>query len=1028
MEGNQMAQPVTGAVMVVGGGITGVQAALDLADSGFFVYLVEKGSSIGGVMAQLDKTFPTNDCSVCILSPKLVECGRHRNIRLITMAEVQKVEGEPRNFTVTVHEKARYIDMEKCIACGLCAEKCPRSVDDKFNEGLNRRKAAYISYPQAVPLKYLIDDKNCIYFKNGKCKACEKFCPTGAVQLDQKATIHTIDVGSIILAPGFKPFDPHVYENYGYGKLANVITSIEFERILSASGPFEGHLVRPSDRKTCKRIAWLQCVGSRDINRGHRYCSSVCCTYAVKEAVIAKEHATGDLDAAIFYMDMRTYGKDFERYANRAKEETGVRFIQSRVHSIQPAEPGSEDLSIEYFDTSGKMQSEVFDLVVLSVGMEAPTGMQELAGRLQIKLDPSGFADASSFAPVESSRPGIFVCGAVSAPKDIPSSITDASAASAGSAALLFSARSSLTTEKSYPDELPVWNDPPRIGVFICHCGFNIGNVVDVPAVRDYARSLPGVVYAANNLFTCSQDTQKLIREAVEEHKLNRVVVAACTPRTHEPLFQETIREAGLNRYLFEMANIRDQDSWVHQSEPEKATAKAKDLVRMAVAKVSLLEPIERPRVEINRAALIIGGGVAGMSAAVNLADQGFKTYVIEKENTLGGNALHIRKSWRGEDAQAYLGSLISRVLSHPEIEVITGADIKEINGFVGQFISKIAVNGTERELQHGVVIVASGAEAHKPHEYLYGRSDKVTIWHEMAELFEKDPAKLEQSEAVAFIQCVGSREPDRPYCSKICCTASVSEAISLKLRKPDLDIYILYRDLRTYGLREELYTRARELGIIFIQFSDEKPLVEEISTGDKQKIRVTVTDQILDRPIALLVDYLNLASAIVVPKDQKNLAQLLKVPLNEDGFFLEAHMKLRPVEFATDGVFICGLAHSPKPLDESIAQAQAAAARAASVLSRPFIETEPIVSTVNQSLCTGCGLCEKSCPFGAIRRHEVVGKGYLAETIAASCKGCGVCAAACPQKAIDIVHFKNEQLLAAIRAGGETIKVEQTA
>lgn len=1023
-----MAQPVTGAVMVVGGGITGVQAALDLADSGFYVYLVEKGSSIGGVMAQLDKTFPTNDCSVCILSPKLVECGRHRNIHLITMAEVEKVEGEPRNFSVTVRERARYIDMEKCIACGLCAEKCPKSVEDKFNEGLNKRKAAFISYPQAVPLKYLIDDKNCIYFKNGKCKACEKFCPTGAVKLDQKDTIHSIDVGSIILAPGFKPFDPHVYETYGYGKLPNVITSIEFERILSASGPFEGHLVRPSDRKTCRKIAWLQCVGSRDINRGHRYCSSVCCTYAIKEAVIAKEHAADGLDAAIFYMDMRTYGKDFERYANRAKDEIGVRFIQSRVHSIEPAEPGSEDLSIDYFDSNGKMQNEVFDLVVLSTGMEAPTGMKELADRLRINLDPSGFADASSFTPVESSRPGIFVCGTVTAPKDIPSSIIDASAASAGSAALLSSARSSLTREKTYPDEIPVIDDPPRIGVFVCHCGFNIGNVVDVPAVRDYARSLPGVAYVANNLFTCSQDTQKLIREAVDEHKLNRVVVAACTPRTHEPLFQETIREAGLNRYLFEMANIRDQDSWVHQSEPEKATAKAKDLVRMAVAKVSLLEPIERPRVAINRAALIIGGGVAGMSAAVNLADQGFKTYVVEKEDKLGGNALHIKKTWKDEDARTYLDSLTSRVLNHPEIEVITRADIKEISGFVGQFTAKISVNGAERELQHGVVIVASGAEALQPSEYLHGQSDRVTIWHEMEELFEKDPTRLEQSEAVAFIQCVGSREPGRPYCSKLCCTTSVSQAISLKLRKPELDVYILYRDLRTYGLREDLYTKARELGIIFIRFSDDKPIVDKITVDGRPKLRITVTDQILARPVALHVDYLNLASAIVAPKDQKSLAQLLKVPLNEDGFFLEAHMKLRPVEFATDGVFICGLAHSPKPLDESIAQAQAAAARAASVLARPFIETEPIISTVNQALCTGCGLCEKSCPFGAIRRHEVTGKGYLAETIAASCKGCGVCAAACPQKAIDIVHFRNEQLLAAIRAGGETTKAEQTA
>jgi len=1027
MNENSRVQQVIGAVMVVGGGIAGTQAALDLAGSGFYVYLVERAPSIGGAMAKLDKTFPTNDCSMCILSPKLVECGRHLNIQLMTMADVEAVEGEAGHFTVTVRERPRYVDMDKCIACGECAAKCPRKVPDVFNEGLGARKAAYVMYPQAVPLKYVIDEKNCIFFQNGKCRACEKICPAGAIDFTQKEKLHRIEVGSLILAPGFRSCDPALYDTYGYGKHPNVITGMEFERILSASGPYEGHLVRPSNGEACRKIAWLQCVGSRDMHQGaHTYCSGVCCTYAIKEAVIAGEHAGQGLDAAIFFMDMRTYGKDFEKYYDRARTEMGVRFIRSRVHSVQPVSPGSGDLRIDYVDETGGLQTEVFDLVVLSTGMESPRDVLETAQRLQVRLNAGNFAETSSFSPVETSRPGIFSCGALTGPKDIPSSVIEASAASAASASLLSQARGSLTREKTYPSEAPSVDGSPRIGVFVCRCGINIGSIVDVPAVRDYAATLPHVVHVADNLFTCSQDTQKLIREAIEEHRLNRVVVAACTPRTHEPLFQETIREAGLNRYLFEIANIRDQDSWVHQAQPERATEKAKDLVRMAVAKVALLEPIERMHAPIEHAALVIGGGIAGMNGAINLAGQGFKTFLVEEKKELGGNALNLRRTWKGEDIQEYLRSLREKVLSHPSIEVLTQTTIKGSQGFVGQFTTTVVTGGRERDLRHGVVVLATGAHRFEPDEYLYGHSGRVMLLHELEKLFAREPKRLQGAEAAAFIQCVGSREPERPYCSRVCCTASVQQAIDLKTRKPDLDVYILYRDLRTYGLREDLYTRARELGVIFIRYElDEKPLVEKTTRGGKEKLKVTVKDHVLKTPVTLFVDYLTLATAIV-PAQHKELARLFKVPLNQDGFFLEAHMKLRPVDFATDGVFVCGLAHYPKPIDESIAQAQAAAGRAASVLSSPYIEVEPVVSVVDPELCTGCGLCEKACPFGAIRRHEVVGKGYVAETISASCKGCGVCAAACPQKAIDIIHFRNCQLVAAIQAGGASTYLEE--
>ena len=1024
MSENTKAKSSSGAVMVVGGGIAGTQAALDLAESGFFVYVVESSPTIGGVMAQLDKTFPTNDCSMCILSPKLVECGRHLNIRLMTMSEVEAVEGEAGDFVVTVREKPRFVDAEKCVACGICAEKCPKKVEDAFNEGLGRRKAAYVKYPQAVPLKYLIDDANCIYFKNGKCRACEKFCPTGAIDFDQKEKVHRIEVGSVVLAPGFKSFDPSPMQTYGYGKYPNVISSLEFERILSASGPFEGHLERPSDRKAPAKIAWLQCVGSRDTHEyAHKYCSGVCCMYAIKEAVIAKEHAKEGLDTAIFFMDMRTYGKDFERYYDRAREESGVRFIRSRIHSIEPAAPGSDDLALEYVDENGTVQSEVFDLVVLSTGLEVSAQSKALAERVGIELDSGGFASAGSFSPVSASRPGVYVCGAFSGPKDIPSSVMEASAASAASAALLAGSRNTMTTIKTYPPEDPSVHGEPRVGVFVCRCGVNIASVVDVVAVRDYARGLPNVAYVSENMFTCSQDTQKVIVDSIKEHRLNRIVVAACTPRTHEPLFQETIREAGLNPYLFEFANIRDQDSWVHQNEPEKATEKAKDLVRMAVAKAGLLEPIEKLQAPLIQSALVLGGGVAGMNAALNLSAQGFKTYLVEKMDQLGGHALQVGTTWKGEDLVAYVEELRAKVEGAPNIEVMTGAELVEAGGFVGQFRSLVRVGGQDREITHGAVILATGAEAYEPAEYLYGQTERVTRWHELENRIKSEPGLLDSVEAVAFIQCVGSREPGRPYCSKICCTSSVKQAIDLKLKKPDLDVYILYRDIRTYGAREELYTEARKLGVLFIRYdASEKPVVSRAEVDGKEKLKIRVKDHVLGMPIEFSVDYLNLATAIV-PKGLDQLARFFKVPLNQDGFFLEAHMKLRPVDFATAGVFVAGLAHYPKPVDESVAQAGAAAARAASVLCKPWVEVEPIVSVVEQELCIGCGMCEANCPFGAIRLHEEKGKGYRAETISASCKGCGVCAASCPQKAIDMKHFRDSQIIAAIRSGGASTR-----
>jgi heterodisulfide reductase subunit A len=916
------------------------------------------------------------------------------------------ITGEPGNFSVKVKQRARYIDMAKCISCGLCAEKCPKKVPDEYNLGLAKRKSVYLDYAQAVPPKYAIDKDTCLYFKKGgKCKACEKFCPTGAVDFSQVDVENEINVGAVILAAGFKPYDPTRYGAYHYASFPNVVTGLEFERILAAAGPFSGHLVRPSDHKEPTRIAWLQCVGSRDLNHcDNSYCSAVCCMYAIKEAIIAKEHSKEPLDAAIFFMDIRTHGKEFEKYYWRARDEFGVRFIRSRVHTIDPV-PGTDDVSIRYLDESGELKTEVFDMLVLSNGFEVAPEVLELAKTLGVEVNSSRFAATSSFTPVSTSRPGVFVCGAFQGPKDIPQSVMEASAAAAAASELLSPARFSLAKKKPVYEERDVSQEVPRIGVFVCHCGINIASVVDVEGVRDYAKTLPYVEYVENSLFACSQDTQELIKDRIKEHKLNRVVVASCTPRTHEPTFQETIKEAGLNKYLFQMANIRDQGAWVHMHEPERATARAKDQLRMAVAAVSLQPPLAEFDLPVTKAGLVIGGGVAGMEAALSLAGQGYKVDLVEKKGFLGGHARKLNHTWNGEDVQPYVDGVVQRVTENPLIEVHLNSQVSAVKGFVGNFISTIATEGREVQVDHGAAVIAIGGHSYKPKEYLYGENPRVMLTLEMDQALREQNPLVTGAKVATFIQCVGSREPERPYCSRVCCTHSVENAIRLKKINPEMEVYVLYRDLRTYGLREILYKEAREKGVMFIRFDlDHKPQVAQDANGN---LTVIVRDHILGLPVHLHPDVLTLASAIIV-KDQEELAQLFKVPLNNDGFFLEAHMKLRPVDFATDGVFVAGLAHYPKPMDEAIAQAKAAAARASVVLAQDAIRAGGVVAQIDAAACSGCQACVGVCPFGAISYME---DQAVCEVNQALCKGCGTCAATCPSECITLFGFSHKQI-----------------
>ncbi len=997
-------------VLVVGGGIAGIQAALDLAAVGLPVTLAEEGPAIGGLMAQLDKTFPTNDCAMCILSPRMLEIARHPLIEILTLTRLTDLAGQAGDFQALLSRRPRYVEVDKCSGCGECTRVCPRNIPDPYNLGLSTTKAIHVPFPQAVPQAAYLSAEACRLFQGKACEACLQVCAPKAINLDQTPETLVRQVGAVILATGARPAPVNGFPGAEH---PDVVTSLEFERLLSATGPQAGKLLRPSDQREPKSLAFIQCVGSRDPRIGAAYCSATCCMAALKEALVAKEISPAGLEAAIFYLDLRAHGKGYEEYLERAREQD-VRLIRSRVTRVASINRGG--VLVHYTDSRGRPRTRDFDLAVLSVGLKPGAQVPEWARRLGVKLNTHGFIRSLPQNPALTDRPGVLVCGTVREPMDIPETVATASAAAQAAAQLLALSPRTWAPRPGFPVPSEAAEPAPRLGVFLCHCGTNIAATIDLEKLAASVREMPGVALVEDQLFLCSVDSTKHIQEAIEQHGLNRVVVAACTPRTHEPVFREVLMASGLNPGFLAFANIREQCSWVHHEDPEGALDAARDIIAMAVRRAAVLSPLEVHRFPVIPKALVVGGGVAGLSAAICLADQGFHTYVVERERQLGGLARKLRFSLAGYNPQELLQELETAVFRHPNIEVLTRTELLKTEGHVGRFTSRVrrraSVGHEERILTHGVILVATGGREFSPEgRYLYGEDPRVFTQLELEEKIHSADPNLEKARRLVMIQCVGSREPEHPYCSRLCCSEAVKNAILLKDRYPLLDITVLYRDVRAYGFREDFYQQAKDKGVEFMPFDADRP--PQVEAPRRRPLTIRVWDELLGREVGLNADLVVLSAGLEPATGSEHLARLLGLPQTAGGFFQEVHLKLRPVETVADGVFLCGLAHYPKSLGETVAQAQAAAGRAAAVLFQTELTSGELYAAIAPEKCRRCLSCVSLCPYGAVQ-VSAAGPPQIQTEV---CRGCGICAAGCPALAITMSRFTEAELMAQIKA-----------
>ncbi len=1024
------------ATLVIGGGIGGMRSALDLADAGLKVYLIEQTPCLGGRVAQLGYMFPQHDCVLCrgtpdhgygctrpSISPAYIQQNQHPNIEILTNTRVLDVEGQAGDFTVSLRQEPRYIDPLRCIGCGYCSDVCPIGMPDSYQQGMTMRKAAYKVAARAAPDAYVIDrGPYC-----DTCRQCVEVCPSRAIDLDEQPRLLTVEVGAIIMALGFQVYDPAGLEELGYGRYANVLSAMQYERLASRSGPTEGIVVRPTDQQSPRSIAWLQCIGSRD--QENTFCSSICCMYATKEAILAKQRLGGEVDCRIFIMDERAFNKEYSAYFSKARERHGIQFSRCRVSAIRE-DPATHDLILSYNDSQGHPCEERFEMVVLATGLQPPDSARNLATLLDIELNEYGFCETDKFTPLQTSRPGVFVCGAFSSPKEIVETIIDASGAAAEVMRLLNDQLNTypysrewpfLSTTNSFPPERDVSGEPPRIGLFACSCGATISKAIDLTALIQEAREWPGVATAQVLDFACFPETLQSLQEEIQRENLNRIIIAGCSNRTHEALFQRTLRQVGLNPYLLEQVNLREQCSLVHRQQYELAQRKAVELMRVGVGRIMTAQAVHKDRHPCRPAALVIGGGVSGMTAALAIADSGYDVHLVERSEMLGGNLLNLYYVAEGYHPQRLLRDLVNRVRAHKRIVTHTRTEIVRHRGHVGHFQALLRSQQSdgrieEFQIEHGVTIVATGGRETREHPWLAlpDMFPQVITQSQLEERIIHRPEEIAALKHVVMIQCV--RPPGTPeYCSRVCCTNAMKNAIRLKLFNPSCQVTVLYKNIVTYGFREEYYTEARRRGVVFIRYSDEE---QPKIFPDFKRLRVRVRDFALDRWLDLPADLVPISMAIAPAEGTEDLAKMLRVPLASEGFFEEAQLKLRPMDFMREGIFLAGMAHYPKFIEESISHALAAAARALTLLSQGSLHLGGVIAHVDPDQCVGCLTCTRVCPFAipqVIQQEGRAGVGNLggaAYIDPAQCQGCGTCTGECPASAIQLINYTDEQMM----------------
>jgi heterodisulfide reductase subunit A len=1012
-------------VLIIGGGMAGINAALDLANAGHHAHIIERSVNIGGNYVAVYKIFPMLECSACVMTPLTSFVGKHPNITIHALSEVEKIDGDVGDFTVTVRKKARYVNEDTCTGCQLCIRACPVEVPNEYDFGFSLRKAIYMNFPQQIPLIATIDRDSCI-----GCGTCSAACPQGCIDFNDKDKVYDLNVGAVIVATGFQEYKPIDYGEYGYGIYPNVITSLELDRQTHPTGPTDSHIVRPSDGKEPEKVLFVNCVGSRDVRENisgySNHCNRVCCSFGIKLAQAMRMHYPKEHCEILYtYMDIRTAGKALEEfYWDTEHGDYDVKFIRGRVGEVgEDIDSHNLYVKIEDTETGEIMEIDDISLVVLNASFRAPEGNEELAKTLGIELDERGYVKSikANAKALETTRPGVFVAGCAHGPRDGTDTVNEGKGAAIAAHSLL-PVPKPTKAEEVPPADL---GDEPRVGVFVCHCGGIIGNEIDAPSLAEYAGKLPNVAYATDYIFMCSDPGQEFITEAIKEHKLNRVVVGSCSPLQHEATFRSALEAAGLSGYyLVGPVGLREHLALVNtKASREERQEKAQDMIRRGVAKAINNEEVPIATVEVTKRSMVVGGGVSGMTAALDIARKGFEVVLVEKTDKLGGRLNDLYRVFPDmEPAQDIVDDLKKRVEKEKKITVVLNSTVVERDGTYGNYdmTVKNLVSGEEEVYNVGSMVITIGTDTYEPKKGEYGWEDvsSVITTLELEKKLKAGEIKKAPKNPI-FIHCVGSRQTPgegNRYCSRVCCSAVISMQRELKEMFPDARIFSAFKEhIRPYadGM-EEMWRENRQKGISYLRWVREKPVTVE-KAPDSDEAIVTIYDTLSQETFKIRSDMVVLAVGLEAPHDINPFVKAIGINRGQDGFPAEMHMKFRPVETTVPGVFL-GVTYA-KNIADSVNQARGAASEATIPLNLGSVDIELLAAEVDEELCVGCDLCSYSeiCPYDAISMVEREPGVKKSVTDEMRCEGCGACTAICPTGARDLRWWREKSILAEI-------------